>query len=245
MLTKVTITGADDNVKIDDLLALSEEFPFVEWGTLFSIARMGTARYPSGSWLVRFYDRMACRRAGRASMHFCGESAKLLMRGALSMKLPPLPDAPQSVRMQINGFRADDLAPNIDAVRQTIAAAGAEIILQVRAEDQIVPGAEIARQLGLGTSLLWDPSGGRGVESHAWPRPPIDVHMGYAGGIKPSNIIDVIRAIGVVDPPYWLDMESGVRDERDQFDLGLVREVLQKAAPFVVRPSAASDGASP
>ena len=58
--------------------------------------------------------------------------------------------------------------------------------------------------------------------------------MGYAGGIKPSTVLDVLSSIGVVDQPFWIDMESGVRDENNQLDLRLVREVLEKTRPFVV-----------
>ena len=32
ILDRVTITGADDSVRPTDLLELSREFPFVEWG---------------------------------------------------------------------------------------------------------------------------------------------------------------------------------------------------------------------
>lgn len=231
MLTKVTITGADDDVKPADLFALSEEFPFVEWGTLLSLARAGKPRYPSGRWIERFYS-LASDRKVMTSIHVCGELAKAFARGDSNIRFPPsLFRAPR--RVQLNGFEHDGAALHAEQLRRAVAAMGAELILQVRSEDAIVPTAEVARQLGLGTSMLWDASGGRGIESFAWPRPPIDVHMGYAGGIKPSNIIEVVRQIGVVDPPYWLDMESGVRDERDRFDLARVHEVLTKVAGCV------------
>ena len=53
MLTRVTITGADDAVDPGALVALSAEFPFVEWGILFSKSREGEARYPSAEWAAR------------------------------------------------------------------------------------------------------------------------------------------------------------------------------------------------
>jgi phosphoribosylanthranilate isomerase len=81
-------------------------------------------------------------------------------------------------------------------------------------------------------SLLFDPSGGRGIEPFSWPVPPLGARMGYAGGIGPDNLLDVLRAIGPVESPFWIDMESGVRTD-DRFDLAKARAVLETAAPFV------------
>jgi len=35
-INKITITGADDRTKISDLVQLQKDYPFVEWGILFS-----------------------------------------------------------------------------------------------------------------------------------------------------------------------------------------------------------------
>jgi len=35
--------------------------------------------------------------------------------------------------------------------------------------------------------------------------------------------------------PFWIDMESGVRDAEDRFDLGRVRRVLEQTAPLIGR----------
>ena len=51
-VTKVTVTGADDSVDVDGLIDLSKEFPFVEFGILLSKSSAGSARFPSGLWLV-------------------------------------------------------------------------------------------------------------------------------------------------------------------------------------------------
>jgi hypothetical protein len=86
-------------------------------------------------------------------------------------------------------------------------------------------------------------------------------YHGYAGGLRPENLaaqiplIEAATASPVIDleaytgesreaserfeprvaRPYWIDMESGVRTN-NQFDLAKVRQVLEIAAPFVVRP---------
>jgi hypothetical protein len=46
MLERVTITGADDSTSIDEMLALSRRFPFVEWGILVSKRHEGSYRFP-------------------------------------------------------------------------------------------------------------------------------------------------------------------------------------------------------
>ena len=56
---------------------------------------------------------------------------------------------------------------------------------------------------------------------------------GFAGGIGPDNLVEVLRDIGPREAPFWIDMESGVRSGRDFFDLGLCREVLRRCALFI------------
>ena len=69
MLTRVTITGADDDVDPEALLALSREFPFVEWGILYSAKRVGTPRYPTTEWMARLPPVPK-------AFHLCGQSAR-------------------------------------------------------------------------------------------------------------------------------------------------------------------------
>jgi len=49
---------------------------------------------------------------------------------------------------------------------------------------------------------------------------------GYAGGIGPDNTATVAAA-AVGSGPFWLDMESGVRDRDNRLDLGLCRRVCE------------------
>jgi phosphoribosylanthranilate isomerase len=77
------------------------------------------------------------------------------------------------------------------------------------------------------TSVDWlfDASSGRGIAPAAWPAHP-GRRVGYAGGIKPDNVLDVIRAGVGAAGPYWIDMESGVRTD-DRFDLTKCRQVCE------------------
>lgn len=99
MLTRVTITGADDGVDPKQLADLSAEFPFVEWAILLSRTRSGTARYPSAAWLV---DRLCADepmvRGMRLAAHLCGALSRETQDG----ELPVLSEVFQ--RYQLNGY---------------------------------------------------------------------------------------------------------------------------------------------
>ena len=212
----VTITGADDAVDPLDLANLSANFPFVEWAILFSKSREGTPRYPSLAWRHRFAT-LAAERGMRVAAHLCGAWARDFMDG----RLPALAAVWQ--RVQLNGV---DVQQG-DAIR----AYPGELILQCRSEADLPAVAEVVRVWHgpQRTSVLFDPSGGRGLEPFRWPVAPLGVRMGYAGGIGPDNVRDVLAALGPVEPT-WIDMESGVRGEGDVFSLHRVCRVLEQVA---------------
>lgn len=214
----VTITGADDAVDVRDLAALSREFPFVEWGILASLTSAGTPRYPSDRWLAEL-----CRRGHHLNlaMHLCGRMARETLAGDNTW----VDGWSVFRRVQINGYVPP--APEFAAVA---AREPYEFILQVSSEEWLQETAtEVAGLPNVG--LLFDPSGGRGREPGRWAVPPFGVRMGYAGGIGPDNVEQVLRDIGPVNADAWIDMETGVRDERDRLSLDKVQLVLESVAP--------------
>jgi hypothetical protein len=213
----VTITGADDKVDPNNLLALSREFPSVEWGILYSAKRQGTPRYPTERWI----NLLTSIPDMKLSLHLCGEASRTTLAGDDTW----LVERPWFARIQVNGYASPATA--LVALAKTLPSF--EFILQVRSEDRLQEAAHDAAQMPK-ASLLFDASGGRGIEPARWAVAPFGTKMGYAGGIKPANVSDVLADIGPVDESAWVDMESGVRDADDQFDLGLVREVLEKVA---------------
>lgn len=240
---RVTLSGADDDVDVRALVQLSEEFPFVEWGVLYSAKREGTPRYPSTVWRdqlrICFHTADWIKRKARGvppiSIHLCGEAARDTMLGEAHFLLKVLHDEP---RVQINGW-----APSSTPARYTHARLlelarcfPVDFILQLRDASELgLAGPTLS---ALGAAVLFDGSGGRGQAPAAWPAAPSGVHVGYAGGIKPSNVETVLEDIAqsrVNHPsPWWIDMESGVRDSNDRFDLGLVRQVLEICAKRIV-----------
>lgn len=229
MLTRVTISGADDGVNPADLAALSWRFPFVEWGILFSAKREGTLRYPSGEWRDGLFDAWSVPSGWemKLSAHFCGALARTLLSGDGD----PLDVAGAHFRRaQLNGFSDADPAevPRLAESRSDV-----EFILQCKAPLFVQSAAAIARGCK-NVTALYDVSGGTGATPLAWPASLLDLRLGYAGGINPDNVLDVLSAIGPVSHDFWIDMESGVRTD-DQFDLAKARKVLELTAPYVRR----------
>jgi hypothetical protein len=199
----ITFTGADDCTDVEGMVALAARYP-IEWGVLFSPKRQGVEpRYPLRP------ERFA-HRGLRLAAHLCGGHA----RNAL--ETPPFHLLPITLevfeRVQIN-----HPAPETWATRAFQAWAQRPTIIQARTERAFHGGD---------SEILWlfDRSGGTGTLPDSWPRHPGRL-VGYAGGIGPENVLEVLDAIGATGP-YWIDMESGVRTG-DRFDLELCRRVCE------------------
>jgi hypothetical protein len=224
-LTKVTITGADDGVDLRALAALSEQFPFVEWGLLLSNKRFGEKRYPSTRWLLEAPDVLGFE---RLSYHLCGEFARRVMGGDPTM-------VPREIkRIQLNGFGTYRLPCLIaaDMCKEL------EFVLQCSDAGALHHADQLREQGGLSNVVaLWDPSGGLGISfaEQTWFPLARDnkIPIGYAGGINESNVEDTIAMLctGTGDP-LWIDLESGARTD-DVFDLAKVERILKLAAAFV------------
>lgn len=223
----VTITGADDRVDPHDLVKLSTEFPFVEWAILFSVSRSGP-RYPSNHW----FSELGKAAPPRLALHLCGSAARDTIEGSSSWIGSVLCDF-KFQRVQLNGFsRCAYENPRAVKLRSCVLRfPRIEFILQVHSEIglAIIENVRAIHDAGGMASILYDPSGGRGIEGafRDFVR-PFATRLGYAGGIGPDNVERIINDIGPGDP-YWIDMESGVRTD-DRFDLAKVRSVLEKVA---------------
>lgn len=211
---KVTITGADNVVDPSALAELWRKYPFVEWGILYSRNRPGRPRYPDLDWIAHFAGFRCAR-----SLHLCGIVARDFLDGR--------PFSPEGFeRVQVNGYKGQ---PH-DLAKAHSHGYGAEIILQVR-KQFLLPGAARDALALPNASILYDPSGGRGVQPDrtGYPNAPAGVRMGIAGGIGPDNVAERVTGAALASAS-WIDMESGVRDENDQFDLGKVETVLSTVA---------------
>ena len=208
----ITFTGADENTDTLGMVALAAMYP-IEWGILFSPKLQGAGRYPP----LRFIGELVRQQPTlRYAAHLCGADAREVMLDGVSQHDRLLWKS--FTRVQIN--TADDV--NTVALTRWGDALNLGVIVQCRE----------AFPIGCNVEWLFDKSGGRGIVQTAWPEPLSNhnARCGYAGGLKPGNVENAVRAIAAKASPharYWIDIESGVRDENDYFDLEKCRAVCE------------------
>jgi phosphoribosylanthranilate isomerase len=77
--------------------------------------------------------------------------------------------------------------------------------------------------------VLYDSSLGRGsFIGEILPPPFHDIYTGYAGGINPDNILDIVKQVIKVDVgvAVYLDVESGIRTD-NKWDNDKVERILK------------------
>ncbi len=202
---QITFTGVDAYTDLDRLINLDTAYKGkVEWGILFSEKQRnrGNLRYPPKLLIdeIRWHGL-------RLSAHFCGALADDINRGDF-----PEIDLDGFLRVQVN-----HASPNIDALNEFSRITGIEVIAQSRDPFTFPTDQRV--------SWLFDPSGGRGERPEKLPIPEDAKWCGYAGGINPENVATVVSQISA--SCFWIDMETGVRNEHDLFDLDKCEAVLK------------------
>lgn len=208
----ITFTGVDEMTDPDELIALHREYP-VEFGILVG-GKAYKKRYPSHEFISAFLKHTA--NAGlNLSLHLCVDFAKNANTHGAILNAPPWQTQLDCIkRMQINA-----LWYNSDTLAEMAARLNVQIIKQHR------EGPFSEQQVGL--VQVHDCSGGRGVVAVDRPRQPSYIELvGYAGGLNPHNVKKENARIEACN--YWLDMESGVRDENDLFAVEKCRKVCEE-----------------
>lgn len=249
ILDRVTISGADDRVKPQDLLELSNEFPFVEWGILFSHHyRGGVPRFPSWEWVGQLMDSDA---DFFASAHLCGAYARSVFIGEALWNEQLLESARLFDRVQLNFYpkgmmgglagKGEKLFAGLDQLEAS------EIIWQMDGINDQLFFDVASKYERVKVVPFFDRSNGRGLEQTTWPA-PIFPRCGFAGGLRPENVaLCLDRLARTLDQIYreerwsrsplrtWIDVETGVRTEGDVFSLDKARAFLEAAKPFVTK----------
>jgi hypothetical protein len=239
----VTLTGADQTVKPQQLLDLSIKYPFVEWAILFSQSKAGIARYPSFDWIMELANlNVANSKAMKLSTHLCGAWVDSAMKGNLQLFDSAVIYAAFS-RIQLNMGRG--------RLKSAITCQPLLDVVSSHADHDFIFGgnydASIDGSLLLNNKIhpLFDASGGRGVETKDWPK-PFDgprITPGYAGGLGPDNVAQEVKRIAEVvdnesypDSLIWIDMETKIRTKtasEDKFDLDKCEQVLKSVQEYV------------
>ena len=233
MITKVTITGADDSINPIDLISLSEKYPFVEWGILVSKKNFGTKRYPSMKWLSELY-KIKEQFNIKLSCHLCGMYVRELLSGN-DIALKDLSDLWNIFeRVQIN-FHSIPHNYNTNMINILLENNSKEFIFQY--DDVNIELLNLAYKSGVNCSALYDLSGGNGILPDVWNKPLENIKCGYAGGLSPDNIEEEINIINYVvgNINTWIDMETHVRTNNDLlFDLNKVEKCLKISSKYIM-----------
>jgi phosphoribosylanthranilate isomerase len=227
--------GADDSVHVGLLGIISHAYPFVEFGVLFRPDKEGEPRYASSAWVDRLSQVANKQKTMKLAAHLCGSRVNEVLRGH-DVFLSTLP-ALGFQRIQINatavnGVDTSRLNESVSAMASLMKKyPNLEFILQKN--DETMPlwqGLLDSNECGAvgsladNVSMLVDESKGTGVLASSWPSPPPDYKIGYAGGIGPDNIEEVLTDVmkAAQGTPVWIDMESSLRsvkNDKDVFDL--------------------------
>jgi hypothetical protein len=263
-LKRVTITGADEAVTPEQLGLLTDKYPLVEWALLFSKNKQGQSRYPGEKWLKEFEDFWGERDDLPVAAHLCGQWTRDFVTGEFTFDKEAPNGFISYGRVQVNmtddTFMSLDFQKLLDTYVK-FATIGIDfapsIILQTKRafqrsewlaliNKQLVAsyntkyvfteeeGPSRAEEL-FQFQMLYDVSGGKGKQPKKWHPPAEGVHCGYAGGIGPANVVEILKKIGDVvgETPFWIDMESRVRDESERFDITKVESVLEQVHTYL------------
>lgn len=241
MIKTVTITGADDTIAPEELVKLSQEFPFVEWGILVSRKQIGNTRFPSLEWLHKLHSM---RDGLRLSMHLCGSFVRDFMKGNMAFADETQTFSSMFQRLQIN-THGEPHEWDAKEVGKFVKR-NSDSIFIFQYDNVNTDLLEVLAQRGdlNNIAALYDLSHGAGILPENWPKPLSYCPVGYAGGLGPENLEDQIMIIeeAVGEVPIWIDMETKVRSwpapdpgrpDHDIFDLNKVRKCLETAKPFV------------
>lgn len=244
MLRYITLTGAGEKTSFTRMAALSAKAPLVEWGILYDQDLAGThPRYPSLEWIEDFAKK-ATKKGMQISLHLCGKVAKALLLNATKS----VDDEQKGLyalmehfnRVQLNlslRLKTADSTFQIRDCLETFAQKISRTEKRTRLILQWHGGTRefLSKAHGLDIDLLLDYSGGRGVAPASWNDLVAELagrhSFGYAGGLTPANVKDSVKQFYGLSKewPFTIDAETGLRNVKDQFDLGLCEEFVTNA----------------
>ncbi len=220
-----TFTGCDSSSSISELISIQQEFPFIEYGVLFNSAKVGTGRYPSVDWIVKFLE---AKEITNRAFHICGDKLLTEFITSPETKLAKKNLWSDKTRIQLNfaakAFTVEQLNKAINSFAPT------PIITQHNKSKENLWKEIPAKN----HHILFDASGGRGTTRTEWPSTLLNRHCGFAGGLGPDNLSEQLILIDKAADgyDYWIDMETNVRTD-DKFDLVKVRKCAEIVSSFL------------
>lgn len=238
----VTITGADNDTDINEMLKISKQFPFVEWGILFSPKRIGEERYPDMNWVTVLCETRL-HKSFTLSAHLCGGYTREMLMGKNDLSENYWKILGVFNRRQLN-FNSSKNEVDVNAFLSLLEKQPeVEFILQQNnANFKICQ--DVRNRNIKNVSFLYDSSGGRGTIASQWKKPFEDFFTGYAGGLSPENLEEELKKIEKVagDSEIWIDTETRVRSDirifgdfpNSRLDMNKVKKFLEIASKYTI-----------
>lgn len=238
-LEKVTITGADDDVDLDQLLAVHDRYQAygaVEWAVLYMPEKAGSPRYPTEEWIEDF---LQCE-LEHTAIHLCGSMVfESILNAVKGDRIFESLARFNRVQVNVNARKQEFSDEEVLTIYRKLLDEGLNLILQYHDRTAAVireflgtsPGEETLQRV----ELLMDASQGKGIRPASWPEPLVidgrPVRCGFAGGLGPDVMTVELPKIDAVSSahgnfPYFIDMETGVRSGHNRFDLEKVDRAL-------------------
>lgn len=237
MLKHIGFAGIDSRTNISELQLLQHDFPLVEFGFLSSKNWTDKGnRHPDPVMLKKLEDKNL-----NLSLHLCGELARRPLKEGWGQ-------VEDFYGKHLNLFKRFQLniigsKPKKD-FKIPLLKNGLEIIIQQKnifdmpIFEQCLN--DFSNEQLANMSVLFDVSGGHGKYIKDFDVFEVAhsqvIKVGFAGGITPDNCVEVVTRIEenlLSEIPYWIDMETGIRDERDWFSISKCRQVCEHVYKFM------------
>lgn len=179
-INRVTITGADDLTNISDLVEITNKFPFVEWGILFSKNKEGQYRYPKKEWINQV------TKAGiPLSAHLCGAYTRDIFEKYDTSFLKKLKGNWKRVQLNYNFKNQGDYSQCCNVAQMLQEVNDKNYIFQFnKSNENFIKG--LVHVEVTNWDILFDSSGGRGTQIKILQEPFKNIYTGYSGGIDPE-----------------------------------------------------------
>jgi len=226
--------GVDDSVHPNLLAILAHSYPAVEFGVLFRPDKEGQPRYATVSWV----ERLSRINEMRLAAHLCGSRVNEVLEGKDDFLFQLDKWGFQRVQINataVNGVDTSHLAESVPPLISIIRKfPQLEFIIQKNEETRPLWEELLKAGSPGNVSMLVDESKGTGVAAKSWPSPTGEQEIGYAGGIGPSNIHQVLKDVTAAAKghAFWIDMESSLRsvkNGKDVFDLDKCYQIIEAA----------------
>lgn len=231
-LDLVSFVGVDEKTDFAELEKVSNSVAglgFIEWSVLFSDSKSvgNYARYPSYNFCKEFLKKSADTNYVHSSLHLCGSVIERYLNKEKDV-IDLCQDA-QRIQLNLNIKEYPNHVELTERLWSVVKQFGHSIILQQnKTKEKFMKVFFEQEFFPVPISVLHDGSGGFGrVISNVSP-PDDKYYTGYAGGINPGNVAEIVKMIDAVNTNnkrYYIDMESGVRVD-NVFSLEKCKEVI-------------------